>query len=57
MQDPKSCRDHARKCLGLAESFPEGSARRLFAEMDSGRIPQMTHPDILVVFKSHDENT
>jgi hypothetical protein len=33
MQDPKSCRDHALKCSRLAESFPEGSARQLFAEM------------------------
>lgn len=33
MHDPKSCRDHAVKCSRLAESFREGSARQLFAEM------------------------
>jgi hypothetical protein len=33
MHDPKSCRDHALKCSRLAENFPEGSARQLFAEM------------------------
>jgi hypothetical protein len=33
MRDPKSCRDHALKCSRLAESFPEGSARQIFAEM------------------------
>ena len=34
MQDTtKACRDHALKCSRLAESFPEGSARQLFAEM------------------------
>jgi hypothetical protein len=33
VQNPKSCRDHALKCSRLAESFPEGSGRQLFAEM------------------------
>jgi hypothetical protein len=33
MLSPKTCREHAEKCVRLAESLPEGRSRQLFAEL------------------------
>jgi hypothetical protein len=30
---PKTCGEHAEKCMRLAESLPEGRSRQLFAEL------------------------